>query len=406
MISIATHPPIARPPGSPTSPRPPRVPVSPLKEPRAMPESLADPGVPFAAPAAQAPTPDLPVEASVPIPRTSHPPRSSSPEPPPSRFGIIGGSPAMLALFDLLDRVLPSAVPVLIEGETGTGKELVARALHQHGPRRPGPWLAHNCAATPEPLLESELFGHARGAFTGAWGERAGLFEAADGGTLFLDEVGEISRESEVKLLRVVQEGEVRRVGDTRSRRVDVRLVAATNRSLEEEVRARRFREDLYYRLRGVRLELPPLRERGEDVLHLARFYLGAAAARWGRNRPELSPEVGARLLEHSWPGNVRELMHEMERALLWLEPGARLESRHLSPEFGRAEQRGGRRGSYQFETDRFKRRLLRETLTRTRGNKSAAARQLGLTRQGFLKLCHRLQVAWEKDGDGNAARR
>jgi transcriptional regulator with GAF, ATPase, and Fis domain len=309
----------------------------------------------------------------------------------------------MLAVFELLDRVLPSGVPVLIEGETGTGKELVARALHQYGPRRQGPWLAHNCAATPEPLLESELFGYARGAFTGAWGERAGLFEAADGGTLFLDEVGDISRECQVKLLRVVQEGELRRVGDTRVRRVDVRLVAATNRSLEEEVRARRFREDLYYRLRGVRVELPPLRERGEDVLQLARHYLAAAAARWGRPSPELSSAVSRRLIEHGWPGNVRELMHEMERALLWLEPDAPLEPRHLSPEFGRGVPGpGAGRGTYQLQTDRFKRRLLRETLARTRGNKSAAARELGLTRQGFLKLCHRLNVEWQPNEPGD----
>ncbi|HVP37634.1 MAG TPA: sigma-54 dependent transcriptional regulator [Candidatus Saccharimonadales bacterium] len=354
-----------------------------------MPETLAVPpaGPPSAAPAAPPP------------PGSPSPGPAPSPEPPPARFGIIGRSPAMLSLFALLERVLPSVVPVLIEGETGTGKELVARALHQHGPRRHGPWLAHNCAATPEPLLESELFGHARGAFTGAWGERAGLFETADGGTLFLDEVGELSRESQVKLLRVLQDGEVRRVGDSRVRRVDVRLVAATNRSLEEEVRARRFREDLYYRLRGVRLELPPLRERGEDVEALARHYLGAAAARWGRPQPELSPEVCRRLREHRWPGNVRELMHEMERGLLWLEPGAALEARHLSPEFGRGGPGGPGRGSYQLETDRFKRRLLRETLTRTRGNKSAAARALGLTRQGFLKLCQRLKVEWEPDG-------
>ena len=315
---------------------------------------------------------------------------------PAGRFGILGRSATMQSLFELLDRVLPSSVPVLIEGETGTGKELVARALHQFGPRRSGPWIAYNRGATPEPLLESELFGHAKGAFTGAWAERAGLFEVADQGTLFLDEVGEISRESQVKLLRVVQEGEVRRVGDSRTRRVDVRLVAATNRSLEEEVRARRFREDLYYRLRGVRLELPPLRTRGEDVLLLAEHFLGSAAARWGRERPALATETRARLLAYGWPGNIRELMHEMERALLWIEPGMMVETRHFSPEFGRYEGRAGKRGSYQFETDRFKCRLLRETLTRTRGNKSAAARELGLTRQGFLKLCHRLHVERE----------
>jgi len=323
----------------------------------------------------------------------AQPPHFAAKATSPGRFGILGQSPPMLALFELMARVLPSAVPVLIEGETGSGKELVARALHHHGARSHGPWITHNCGATPEPLLESELFGHARGSFTGATSDRAGLFEMSDSGTLFLDEVGEISRESQVKLLRVLQEGEVRRVGESRVRRVDVRLVAATNRSLEEEVRSRRFREDLYYRLRGVRLELPPLRERGADVVLLAEHFLARAAARWGKPVPEVSASLSDRLMSHTWPGNIRELIHEMERALLWLEPGGRLESRHLSPEFGRAELRKGRRGSYQFETDKFKRRLLRETLSRTRGNKSAAARELGLTRQGFLKLCHRLKL-------------
>ena len=332
-------------------------------------------------------------------PRTepNSPPALHGAADPPGRFGILGESPAMRALYERLERVLPSSVPVLIEGETGTGKELVAKALHQHGPRSRGPWVTLHCGATPEPLLESELFGHARGAFTGAWAERAGLFELADAGTLFLDEVGEISRESQVKLLRVLQEGEVRRVGESRVRKVDVRLVAATNRSLEEEVRARRFREDLYYRLRGVRLELPPLRERGPDVALLAGHFLARSAARWGKPCPPLTAQLARRMEQHRWPGNVRELMHEMERALLWLEPGAELDVRHLSPEFGRHEGPLGPRGSYQYETDRFRRRLLRETLARTRGNKSAAARELGLTRQGFLKLCHRLNVQGEE---------
>ncbi len=328
-------------------------------------------------------------------------PGVARPAEPLGRFGILGRSAPLCALFDLLERVLPSSVPVLIEGETGTGKELVARALHHHGARLHGPWVTHNCGATPEPLLESELFGHARGAFTGALTERAGLFELADGGTLFLDEVGEISRESQVKLLRVLQEGEVHRVGESRVRRVDVRLVAATNRSLEEEVRARRFREDLYYRLRGVRMEIPPLRHRGDDVLLLAEHFLARAAARWSKPVPEISRPLAQRLLAHTWPGNIRELIHEMERALLWFEPGGSVEARHLSPEFGRADLRRGRRGSYQFETDLFKRRLLRETLSRTRGNKSAAARELGLTRQGFLKLCHRLNLKGDDGQEG-----
>src|SRR5689334_20345095 len=221
---------------------------------------------------------------------------------------LVGESGAWRALVEQIPRVAASGLPVLLIGETGTGKELVARAVHALSSRRRQPFVAQNCGATPDTLIESELFGHARGAFTGAVGDRTGLFEAAEGGTLLLDEIGDASAMLQMKLLRVLQEGEARRVGDSRARRVDVRVVAATHRSLERAVGQGTFRADLYFRLAAVRLRLPSLRERGRDVLLLARHFLARAALRVGGPVPELAPDLAERLLKHSWPGNVREL--------------------------------------------------------------------------------------------------
>src|SRR5262245_24104671 len=220
----------------------------------------------------------------------------------------VGTSPAWKLMVDQLPRVAASGLPVLLLGETGTGKELVSRAIHGRSARRRQPFVAQNCGATPDTLIESELFGHARGAFTGAVGDRTGLFEAAEGGTLLLDEIGDASPMLQMKLLRVLQEGEARRVGDSRPRRVDVRVVAATHRSLEHAVSQGGFRADLFFRLAAVRLRLPSLRERGRDVLLLARHFLARAAARVAGPPPELAPELAERLLQHAWPGNVREL--------------------------------------------------------------------------------------------------
>ena len=235
---------------------------------------------------------------------------------PPGRFGMIGASPAMQAVFRLIERVAPSEVPVLIRGETGTGKELVARALHEGSPRRRGPFLAENCAAVPAGLLESELFGHVRGAFTGAIADRAGHFVAAAGGTLFLDEVGDMPLEMQVKLLRALETREVRPVGASRTVRIDVRLVAATNQDLETMIRERRFREDLAYRLDVMRIDLPPLRERTGDVPLLVRGIARRLARDLGRPVPGIEPEALAALARHPWPGNVRQLENEIRRAL------------------------------------------------------------------------------------------
>ncbi|RMH05279.1 MAG: sigma-54-dependent Fis family transcriptional regulator [Planctomycetota bacterium] len=232
----------------------------------------------------------------------------------PGRFGMIGASARMKEVFSVLARIVRSEVTVLVLGESGTGKELVARALHRHGPRRRGPFLAVNCAAISPTLLESELFGHVKGAFTGAVRERKGYAEAADGGTLFLDEIGEMSFDLQAKLLRFLQDGEVRPVGGNRVKKVDVRVVAATNRDLRAQVAAGAFREDLYYRLAVITLEMPPLRERRDDIPALARFLL-ARNAEEGLPSAEIDDEALAVLAERDWPGNIRELQNELTRA-------------------------------------------------------------------------------------------
>ena len=261
---------------------------------------------------------------------------------------LVGDSPAWRGLLEQLPRVAASGLPVLLLGETGSGKELVARALHALSARRRQPFVAQNCGATPDTLIESELFGHARGAFTGAISDRTGLFEAAEGGTLLLDEIGDASALLQMKLLRVLQEREARRVGDSRARRVDVRVVAATHRVLERGVAQGTFRADLYFRLAAVRLRLPSLRERGRDVLLLARHFLASSASRQGGPTPELAPELAERLLRHAWPGNVRELANACAFAVAvwrcgapwWLsfligQPGRKMVLRGIRVNFG-----------------------------------------------------------------------
>ncbi len=233
----------------------------------------------------------------------------------PGRFGMIGASPAMERVFDLIERVAPSDVPVLVLGETGTGKELVARALHQGSRRRGKLFLAENCAALPATLLESELFGHKKGSFTGAIADRPGHFVAADGGTLFLDEVGDMPLEMQVKLLRVLEQGEVRPVGSNKTVKVDVRLVAATNKDLALMAAKKGFREDLYYRLNVVKIELPPLREREGDLPHLLRYLVAKFAAE-SKRRIEFDAQAQSALCAYPWPGNVRQLENELRRAV------------------------------------------------------------------------------------------
>ena len=257
---------------------------------------------------------------------------------------IVGTTPAMLTVYKTVAHVAPTTATVLIVGESGTGKELVARAIHAKSPRATKPFVAINCGALPESILESELFGHERGSFTGASAQKRGLFEEAKGGTLFLDEIGEISPKMQVQLLRVLQEGEIRRVGAAETIKVDVRVVAASNRDLKGEVAAGRFREDLLFRLQVVTVIVPPLRERRGDMSLLIKHFIGRHAARLGRPAPHVAPEVFEMLEAYEFPGNVRELIHIIERAMLLAREGV-ITATDLPPEVTRSFTRaGGRR--------------------------------------------------------------
>ncbi len=303
--------------------------------------------------------------------------------------GLVGRTPRMLELFRLLDRVTDTALPVVIYGESGTGKELVARALHYNGPRRKAAFVSESCGAIPETLLEAALFGHVRGAFTGAQGERRGLFEIADHGTLFLDEVGEMSPAMQVRLLRVLQEGEFRRVGGEKVLKVDVRVVVASNRDLSRLVEEGRFREDLFYRLNVVRVALPPLRERAADIPLLVQHFLAAHPGR-GITRRALD-----RLAGYRWPGNVRQLENEIARATS-LADGA-IDVGDLSPAVqagtDEAAVLGDERLDLHARVERLERALLEEALARTAGNQSEAARLLGLSRFGLQKKLRRYHL-------------
>lgn len=234
--------------------------------------------------------------------------------------GMIGRSPVMKEIYERIHKVAPTAATVLIHGETGTGKELVARAIHNGSPRKDKPLISVNCAAIPETLIESELFGHEKGAFTGATSEREGLVAAADGGTLFLDEIGELPLDAQARLLRVLQEGEVRPIGSVESRKVDVRLIAATHRDLAKLAQENRFREDLYYRINVIQLTLPPLRERGPDILALAEHMLERYCKQFNKPLLQLSPEAIKAITTYNWPGNVREMENAIQRAVILCE--------------------------------------------------------------------------------------
>jgi two-component system, NtrC family, response regulator HupR/HoxA len=314
-------------------------------------------------------------------------------EKPTSFDGLVGADTGLRPAVELARKVLDGETTVLLLGETGTGKELFAHLIHVNGPRRAKPFVAQSCGALPDSLLESELFGHTRGAFTGATGERKGLFEEADGGTIFLDEVGETSPAMQQRLLRVLQEGEIRRVGGAGTRRVDVRVVAATNSDLEAGVAAGRFRRDLYYRLNVFPIHLPPLRERAEDIPALADHLLREACQRTRRAVPAVGMEALQLLCAYPWPGNVRELENEIERAVALADDGHPLAPPHLSERIV-----GGADGAavptlrtLNEAVEALKRRMIEDAL-RECGSKTRAAERLGLTRQSLQQMLRRRQ--------------
>jgi two-component system nitrogen regulation response regulator GlnG len=331
---------------------------------------------------------------------------------------LLGRAPAMQQVFRAIGRLSRSSVNVLVTGESGTGKELAARALHEHSPRSRKPFIALNTSAIPAELLESELFGHEKGSFTGADSLRRGRFEQADGGSLFLDEIGDMSLPLQTRLLRVLAEGEFYRVGGQTPIRVDVRVIAATHQNLEERVRLGQFREDLYHRLNVIRIELPPLRARREDIGDLLGHYLGVAAHELGVDTKTLAPDALARLVAHDWPGNVRELVN-LCRRLTVLAPGSEIRLEDLPAAIGGAAAAGAAAGpewtaALEQWADRqsgspprpwlddalpaFERTLIRAALRHTQGHRQEAARLLGWGRNTLTRKLKELDM----DGDGD----
>ncbi|HTM21829.1 MAG TPA: sigma 54-interacting transcriptional regulator, partial [Kofleriaceae bacterium] len=307
-----------------------------------------------------------------------------------SFHAIIGESSAMRQLLGQLQKVLDTRATVCIEGETGTGKELIASAVHYQSRRRDRLFVAQNCAALPENLLESELFGHKKGAFTSADADKKGLFEIADGGTLFLDEVGEMPLSLQAKLLRVLQEGTIRAVGSTAERQVEVRIICATNRDLAAEVEKGRFRQDLFYRLMVFPIRLPPLRERREDIPLLAEHFLRRYTQEYRVDLSGFSQETMDALVAYHWPGNIRELENEVQRLVIQAEPGGWIEVGDLSPRLRKVEGTLARiapkKGTLKDMMNQVERWLLAEALRENDGNKTKTAAQLGITREGLHK--------------------
>jgi len=291
------------------------------------------------------------------------------------RFGrIIGSCDAMREVFKKVEKIATTDISVLITGETGTGKELIAKEVHERSSRGKGPFITINCGAIPENLLESELFGHVKGAFTGAVANKRGKFHAADGGTLFLDEIGELPPQLQVKLLRALQEKSVVRVGDTRPESVDIRVLAATNKNLEEEIRKSNFREDLYYRLNVVNLHLPPLRERGEDLMVIAKYFLGKYGEEYGAKVRGFSPNAVIAIKKYHWPGNIRQLENRIKKAIVLCDKtmvgpeDLELMPESLLPVMPLAEAK-----------EEFQRRYINEVLAQNNGNRTKTARDLGV---------------------------
>ncbi len=323
-----------------------------------------------------------------------------------SRFDdLVGESPAMEKVRAMLDRVASTNSTVLIWGESGTGKELAARAIHRRSPRRAKQFVSINCGALPDELLESELFGHVKGSFTGAVATKKGLFEVADGGTIFLDEIGDTSPAMQIKLLRVLQEREIRRVGGTEQLEVDVRVIAATNQDLESLVREKRFREDLFYRINVIAIQMPPLREKREDIPVLANHFLAKCTRMMGKKIREISPEAMRQLMEYGWPGNVRELENVIERAVALettdqIMPGsfsrdvtARTDS--VAPLPAVLEDRGI---DLETQLEQLRERFMNEALSRTHGVQTRAAELLGMSFRSFRYFAKKYNLMEGRD--------
>jgi len=304
-------------------------------------------------------------------------------------YGIIGTSRVMRDTLRVVETAIASDATVLVHGETGTGKELIARAIHFNGARRERRFIAQNCASLPEGLLESELFGHTRGSFTGAVRDHRGLFQEADGGTLFLDEIGDMPLSMQAKLLRVLEEGAIRRIGCGASVHVDVRIISATHKNLRQEVAAGHFRADLFYRLDVLRVHLPPLRERGDDVVILAEHFLEKCAARAAKPLAGLTPRAVRALREHPFPGNIRELENEIERAVALAKPGDAVDLELLSDVDGE----GGAAGSLREKLRRVERRLITQELLRNNHNRTHSAAKLGISLRALQKKIRQLRI-------------
>ncbi len=322
--------------------------------------------------------------------RTGPAPRANGPR---TRLGpIIGGSDAMQELYSLIDVVAPSDSTVVIHGENGTGKELVARAIHDQSERRDHRFVVTNCSAFNDNLLDSELFGHKRGAFTGAVADKAGLFEVADLGTFFLDEIGDMSPALQVKVLRVLQEGTFNRVGDTDTRKVDVRIIAATNRDLRAMVASGQFREDLFYRINVIAVTLPSLRERRDDIATLIDHFLSRH-----RSKKRLTEECLARMLEYPWPGNVRELENEIERLVVLAADASTIDTELLSPRIRQfaavASTPEIDTGSLPAAVEALERRMIGAAMRRHGGNKTRAAEELKVSRRNLIRLVQKYDL-------------
>jgi two-component system response regulator HydG len=325
---------------------------------------------------------------------------------------IVGESAALRQVLGLVESVARSTATVLITGESGTGKEVIARAIHQKSPRHERPFVAVNCSALTDTLLESELFGHVKGAFTGAMRDKKGLFEAAEGGTLFLDEIGDVPLPMQVKLLRAIQQGEVKPVGANETRKVDVRILAATNVDLQKAVAQARFREDLYYRLAVIPVRLPPLRDRPEDIAKLAYHFMRRHSARHGRKIDRISDKALEILRGHAWPGNVRELENLMERVVL-LSQTEEIAPEDLPPELGGSGPVNVDPSTLahlpfneakQLSVRAFERRYLAAVLDRHRGKISPAARDAGMDRSNFRRLMKQAGLYDPAGGEGDEA--